>query len=169
MEFYKDVQDIRFIGRYKVSNLGNIISNNTGKKMIVAINNRGYKNLVFNGKNFRTSVMVHRVVAEAFIENVKNFPFVNHKDGNKLNNVVSNLEWCDHSINMKHAVKLGLLTNCCFRGDKHNTCKHSFKEVILIRKLYLENNITMRKLAKQFNCSSGYISDVINNKIRILE
>jgi hypothetical protein len=58
------------------------------------------------GKNF----YVHRLVAEAFIPNPNNLPMVNHKDGNKLNNHVSNLEWVVSSENAQHAVDTGLKT-----------------------------------------------------------
>lgn len=53
--------------------------------------------------------LVHRMVAETFIPNPNNYGFVNHKDGNKYNNRVENLEWCDRSQNMVHAVKKGLV------------------------------------------------------------
>ena len=60
-----------------------------------------------NGK--RKSYLVHRLVAFAFIENKESKPDINHKDGNPLNNDVSNLEWCTKSENMQHAIKSGLI------------------------------------------------------------
>jgi len=57
----------------------------------------------------RNTKKVHRLLAEVFIPNPNNLKEVNHIDGNKSNNDISNLEWCDRSSNMKHAFKTGLL------------------------------------------------------------
>lgn len=62
--------------------------------------------LSINGKKF--SKRLHREVAKAFIPNEKELPQVNHKDGNKTNNLINNLEWCNNSYNQKHAISNGL-------------------------------------------------------------
>lgn len=69
----------------------------------------GYKyvNLCINDQ--RKKVYVHRLVAQAFIPNPNNKTQVNHKDGNKINNCVNNLEWCTPAENMKHAHSIGLM------------------------------------------------------------
>lgn len=74
------------------------------REMSYIKNNRGYLSVVVRKKTH----MLHRLVAQAFIPNPKNKPFVNHIDGNKLNNRVDNLEWCTTAENNRHARKTGL-------------------------------------------------------------
>lgn len=96
-------------GLYQVSNFGRVksLSNEkTRKEKILNITHRNKYNLVTLYKNHtRTTFSVHRLVAQAFIPNPDNLPQVNHKDENKLNNKVDNLEWCTqiYNVNYSHA------------------------------------------------------------------
>ncbi len=101
-----------FEGCYLVSKLGLIKSlHTTNKKGNIAfrIDRAGYitVRLSLNGKTH--SKYLHRILAEAFIPNPDDKPEINHIDGNKLNNSISNLEFVTHAENMQHAYKMGLI------------------------------------------------------------
>lgn len=107
-------------GIYQVSNLGNIKSVNhyvmnngikqlrKGNVLKKNINVWGYEGVVLYKNGIGKRHTVHRLVANAFINNPDNKKEINHIDGNKLNNCVSNLEWCTRSENMKHSYRTGL-------------------------------------------------------------
>jgi len=116
-EIWKDIKN--YEGLYQVSNLGNVrglrfINNIVNKEKIHGISittqNSGYLKVMLYKDGKPKNVMVHRLVAEAFIDNPENKKQINHKDGNKHNNCVTNLEWCSKSENMRHAFKMGLAT-----------------------------------------------------------
>lgn len=86
---------------YVVSNTGKVKSIRTGKMLATQINNSGYE-LVSLNNNKRKLITVHRVVATAFIPPLPGRPQVNHKNGNKLDNSLENLEWVSRSENMQH-------------------------------------------------------------------
>lgn len=122
MEIWKDI--LGYEGHYIISNYGTIKSldrlvfskyNNgikgryeKGKIMIPHKHRTGYMciRLVLNG--IRKSYSVHRLLAQAFIENIQNKKQVNHINGIKDDNRLENLEWCDNSENQKHAYKTGI-------------------------------------------------------------
>lgn len=74
------------------------------------IKKAGYREVVLTWRGKKHYLLVHRIVAEAFIPNPENKRTVNHKDGNKLNNKVSNLEWNTDVENLKHARDNNLLS-----------------------------------------------------------
>lgn len=76
---------------------------------------------------------VHRLVAEAFLPNPENKRCVNHKDGNKDNNHVDNLEWATHKENQQHASETGLASGGSMPGSSHPCSKLSEKQVLAIR------------------------------------
>ena len=160
MEIYKEI--IGFDG-YEISNLGNVKSlernvtrkSKLGKEYIYHLKEKilskrkdkdGYEivNLFNNGKE--TTLKVHRLVAEAFIDNPNNLPIINHKDCNTSNNSVENLEWCDYSYNnsyesagYKRALKKGKPLIAYKNGEE------------------IGRFISSYEAARVLNCSSGNI------------
>lgn len=104
-EIWKDV--IEYEGLYQVSNFGRVRSTYRYKKVLTPILvNSGYNQvqLCKNGKV--KAMLLHRLVASAFLENIGNKPCVNHKDGDKSNNSIGNLEWCTYSENERHSYRV---------------------------------------------------------------
>ena len=95
------------VHRYTIYEDGSVVGP-SGKKLKPVKNNCGYGRITLCYEGRRDLVFVHRLVAEAFLVNPAGKPFVNHKDGNKLNNHVENLEWCTCQENIQHAWDTGL-------------------------------------------------------------
>lgn len=154
-------------GKYLVSEDGKIYSVRrkgcNGRYLKSRPNSSGYLRVdLRKGKNKKT-VFVHRIVAETFIPNPENKRCINHIDGNKSNNSVSNLEWCSHSENMKHAVKNHLNKFPCLKGEEHPNSKLTQTEVNTIRSLR-ETGASAYKIAKKYNVSSTAIYNIWRNK-----
>lgn len=93
---------------YSVSDCGDVRNNTTNRQLKPTKLNNGYMQVTLCDVEGHHHKNVHRLVAESFVENLRNCDFVNHIDGDKGNNRVENLEWCSHSENMKHAYRIGL-------------------------------------------------------------
>lgn len=135
---------------YFVSPKGNVY-NKHGEVMQGAVDRCGYRHVILNRKNKN----VHRLIAEAFIPNPKHLRCVNHKDGNKLNNSVENLEWCTHSQNTRHSYRNGLQSEV---GNKHGVYR-VLEEVDfeIIRDLHHRGYID-KEIAAEIGCSRGLVS-----------
>lgn len=94
---------------YKISREG-VVSNKYGRTLKGMVDRCGYHEVSITEHSKSKWFFVHRLVAEAFLPNPDNLPFVNHKNGNKLDNSVENLEWCTRSENALHSFKNGLQT-----------------------------------------------------------
>ena len=104
-EYWKPV--VGYEGHYQVSNFGRVKSIKFGKERILKPkkNKFGYLCINLYKNNIKKEYKVHRLVAEAFIDNPDNLPQVNHRDENKLNNNADNLEWCTHEYNINYGTR----------------------------------------------------------------
>lgn len=128
-------------------------------KMTQSPDRRGYLILGLRKDGIFINAKVHRLVAETFIPNPENKLEVNHKDGNKKNNNVSNLEWATRAENASHAKDLKLMKP--LTGESHPAHKLKEKQVLAIRK----NNNSIIKIAKKYNVSRQTIGAIKNRKI----
>ena len=174
-EVWKPVK--RFKGLYDVSNMGRVRSldrkvNQRGRtfKVRIAIkgvllkgrfNRCGYPIVALSKNNKAIYPAVHRLVAQAFIPNPNKLLEINHKDGNKLNNRVENLEWSTRSLNIKHAYRIGLRHP--LRGELNGKEKLTKKMVIKARAMR-KKGMFYEDIAKFFNVGRTTISYAITGK-----
>lgn len=159
MEIFKDIKG--YEGKYEISNYGNVRSTSyKGVKILKpSITKNGYKNVILCVNQIKTHKLIHRLVAEAFINNDNNLPVVNHIDCNKLNNIVSNLEWCSVEYNNNHA----LSNNRIQRFEDRPASKLTKDKVLSIPKL-IELGATTDDLANHFNVSRRCIDNIFEGK-----
>lgn len=111
IELWKPV--VGFEDIFEVSSFGQVYSKRTNKILKQHLNKSGYVTVttkIGGRKGFNKCFKVHRLVAEAFIDNTENKPYVNHINGVKSSNNVDNLEWCTASENTDHAIAKGLIS-----------------------------------------------------------
>ena len=157
-------KEIEGYDKYYITDDGKVYSDkyNERRELSPRKNQRGYLyiNLCKNGKY--KSTMIHKIVAKHFLENYADDLQVNHIDGNKLNNNVSNLEMVTRSGNMKHAVEHGLLVPKAH--EEHWCSKLTEEQVNEIRNKYIPNVVTQEMLAKEYGVSRSAIKFIVNNK-----
>lgn len=152
-----------FEKRFEISNYGRIRSINGRCKGVKILKpnigkKEGYFITNLRMTPYNRHVRIHTLVAEAFLVKPIGIRMtVNHKDGNKLNNHIDNLEWIEGSENTKHAFRTGIVN---FKGSKHHNAKLTESDVLVIRSLYPEK--THKQIAAIYNMNRRQIGDIIN-------
>lgn len=154
--------DIQGYPGYMINKAGMIWSNKSGIYMKTGYDKDGYVRVGLRnpGKN-SYPFMLHRLIALHFIPNPNNYSEINHMDGDKANNDISNLEWCTHKHNMNHAINCGLW-NASAKGEDNSYSKLLTFEVNEIRDL--KGMILQKDLASIYGVSNSTISSILNNK-----
>lgn len=150
---------VRILDNYEASDNGLIRNAKTGREVKQFVGKDGYLRTQIAGKT-RT---VHRLIACAFVPAEPGKDFVNHKDGNKKNNCIDNLEWVTRSENMKHAYDNGLKSSV---GVMNGRSKLTEEDVAFIREHYVAGNkeFGAKALSKKFSVARQTISAVVNRQ-----
>lgn len=152
MEIWKTIQD--YGGLYQVSNTGKVRDLKNHIKSVYK-NNKGYicLSLYYNGKTYHPTI--HRLVAKAFIPNPNNYEQVNHKDCNKENNSVENLEWCNQRYNYNE----GMRTFQYSKNEEHYFAKLKNSDIPIIYELY-KLGFTRATVAKIFSINPSSLEAI---------
>lgn len=172
-EIWKSLKNVVEHGEnYEVSNLGKVRSINrvncygrriTSKTKKSWAQRDGYHLIGISGDRKRKIYLLHRLVALAFLPNPENKPEVNHKNGNKSDNSVSNLEWSTRRENVQHAYDEKLIKKKDI-GENHYLSKLTDESVREIRRLYLEKVCNQRELGEMYGVRQDTISDIVRFK-----
>lgn len=157
-EVWKDVPEWESF--YAVSNYGRVFSKRKNKIKPLDMNNYGYLRLLCYDGHRRKKLFVHRLVAELFVDGYRDGYVVDHIDGDKTNNMASNLEWVSRSENNRRAYNLGLNE----RKKKDTPCYLQFGD----RKVYFETivsagrsiGVSDKRLAHLMKTQGGYIPEI---------
>lgn len=150
IELWKDIEG--YEGLYQVSNLGRVKSLKKGKILKQHDNGKGYMQVGLWKNNKGKCYYVHRLVSEAFVDNPENKPQINHKDKNKTNNCVYNLEWVTCKENQHHKVN--------FEGYKQK----GRNVVVEFFNGNTQEYTRVIDLAEELHCSRDIIYDFVNGK-----
>lgn len=181
---YEGLYQVSTLGRVKsldrkikhIKNGKDYFTIQKGKLKALRPGDDGYLDVGLYKNNKAKFYSVHRLVAETFIPNPKNKPTVNHKDGNKQNNRVSNLEWATCKEQMEHASKTGLLNYRKINPEKYNPISianiqkwnmsgNNCKKVECIESGLVYSSI--REACKLIGCSIGKLTYAIENNLSI--
>jgi hypothetical protein len=141
---------------YSIDKEGNIF-NRHGRIIKGYINNKGYRCVQLSRRSQIKGKLVHRLLGLMFICNHENKPQINHIDGNKLNNSLSNLEWVTGEENAIHAYQLGLKVGLV--GEKNPASKLNEKEVLEIVEA-LSDDFEYKEIAAFYKVSLNLIREI---------
>lgn len=165
MEIWKSIKEYR--GIYSISTFGRVRKDRKGngptwigKILKPQINSRGYYHVRLYKKGIQSTIRIHSLVAKAFLKKDRIRKFVNHKDGNKFNNNMTNLEYMTTSENHRHAFRNGFRISV--KGSQHNQAKLTEKQVIEMREKHKTGNYKYRELSKIYKINESTAWQIIN-------
>jgi predicted XRE-type DNA-binding protein len=166
-EIWKDV--VGYEGFYQISNTGRLKRilklrkyRDYNSKILSPVKDKDgyYRTSIVCENKKRKTVIIHRLVAESFINNPLNKKCVNHINGIKDDNRVNNLEWATVLENNLHAIKTGLKKS--LSGEKHNLVKINGDQVNSIRSEWSTGNFKQKEIALKYGLQQSQISRIVN-------
>ena len=139
--------------KYEVSNLGKVRNIKSGRIIKTFLHHNGYLTYGLYENNKQKQLSLHRIIAIAFIDNHEEKPCVNHIDENKLNNDLSNLEWCTAKENMIHGTRIKRASEKCFKKviqlDLNDNVLNEFESMVQAEQ---ETGVSRRNIS---SCCNG--------------
>lgn len=146
---------------YEVSSHGRVRNAKTGRILKQGDSN-GYARVTPSLKGRSINVSVHKAVARAFLGKCPRGMEVNHKNGNKRYNNVTNLEYMTRKQNVQHAYDTGLGKG--LRGENSSSSKLTYRQVRRIRLRYDEGNTSQADLAKRYGVTQSAVKNIVHKK-----
>ena len=150
---------------YMISDAGRVYNKRHNRYLKSQVDIFGYVVVDLSFGNRHKKFKVHRLVAEAFISNPENKPTVNHKDTDKTNNDVTNLEWATHQEQKDHARLFGLVKGAHL-GEDHHNCKYTDDKIHYICKLLEEGKLRYKEISLLTCVRVGTIKDIKQRRYR---
>lgn len=156
------------LNRFEISTYGRLKNVKTQYIYKPNILNTGYGSVrtTLGERNNKIHILIHKAVAYTFLENPHNLPEVNHKDGNKENNHLDNLEFCTSHENQQHKYDIGLFDVNKIKGENNGASKLTWDDVEYIRNNYIPRSrqFGSRAMARRFNVRHITILSIVHNK-----
>lgn len=165
--FYDGLYEVSNLGRWKL--LPRKLPNSRGEgfrttkeKITTGTNSHGYRTVILKKNRIKKQIGLHILSAKAFLPNPQDFAYVNHKDGNRWNNTIENLEWCTPKENSRHAWDMGLIK--ATKGEERSTAKLTESQVKTMRDIYEGGEYSYVKLGAMFGICASVARDVVTRK-----
>ena len=154
------------LNRFEISTHGRLKNIKTQYIYKPNILNTGYGSVRTTVGKEKIHILIHKAVAYTYLENPNNLPEVNHKDGDKTNNHINNLEWCTSHENQQHKYDVGLFDTNKIKGENNGASKLTWNDVEYIRENYIPRSrqFGSRAMARKFNVKHVTILSVLHNE-----
>jgi len=148
---------------YKISTDSEVVFIPKNRPVSISVHKHGHRVVRLWNNNKTKLCKIYRLKAIAFIPNPENKREVNHLDGDRMNEELSNLEWATPSENMKHAYNNGLSKGTFQKGSKHIFRKVSLEDIIQIREIR-NGGSSLKEIGSKFNITPDHVCRICNHK-----